>query len=169
MKYDLHNSLVDSELERVDILLKEAKYDDAENVLRFIETNFGTSGKLCIKKAKYHTCVLQFDVALNEYKEANKSYILHIGKGEDPICLLHISKIRKILSGKFTENDFIKYVKSLIGNENYSIPKGMHFTFKPLMKEKLTLKAVLMLIICFIMLIFLVLLFIFPSKFSIHS
>ena len=104
-------------LERVDALLKEAKYDDAQNVLRLVETNFGASGKLYIKKAKYHTSVLQFNATLDEYKEANKSYILHVGKGEDPICLLHISKIKKILSGKFTENDFIKYAKSLIGNK----------------------------------------------------
>lgn len=168
MKYDLHNSLVDSELERVDTLLKEAKYDDAQNVLRFIETNFGASGKLYIKKAKYHTCILQFDVALEEYKEANKSYILHIGKGEDPICILHISKIKKILSGKFTENDFLKYAKSLTSNENYSIPEGIHYLFKPPIKEKLTLKAVLILIVCFIVFIFLILLFIFPSKFLIR-
>ena len=156
-------------LERVDALLKEAKYDDAQKVLRLVEANFGASEKLCIKKAKYHTSVLQFNATLDEYKEANKSYILHVGKGKDTICLLHISKIKKILSGKFTENDFIKYAKSLIGNENYSIPKGIHFTFKPLMKEKLTLKTVLILVVCFIMFIFLVLLYIFPSKFSIHS
>lgn len=104
-------------LERVDALLKEAKYDDAQNVLRLVETNFGASGKLYIKKAKYHTSVLQFNATLDEYKEANKSYILHVGKGKDTICLLHISKIKKILSGKFTENDFIKYAKSLIGNK----------------------------------------------------
>lgn len=98
-------------LERVDALLKEAKYDDAQKVLRLVETNFGASGKLYIKKTKYHTCVLQFNVALVEYKETNKSYILHVRKGEDTICLLHISKIKKILSGEFTEKDFIKICK----------------------------------------------------------
>lgn len=37
MKYKYENTLVNSELERVDILLRKGKYEDAYNTLTWIE------------------------------------------------------------------------------------------------------------------------------------
>lgn len=161
MKYKYENTLVNSELERVDVLLRKGKYEDAYNALTWIKKNYGPSGIVCTKKGIYYTCLFKFDVAKNEYRKANISYIVNIGHGEDPFCTYHISKINKITSKKLTEKEFVEYINDLLGSENYSIPKDIEYTYSPENKTKLTFKEILSCIGFLLVIIYLVAAFLF--------
>ena len=123
--------------------------------------NYGPSGIVCIKKGIYYTCLLKFHDAKNEYRKANISYIVNIGHGEDPFCTYHISKINKITSKKLTEKEFVEYINSLLGSENYTIPKGIEYTYSPEIKRNSLLKRFFFALAFLLVIIYLVAAFLF--------
>lgn len=169
MEYDLKDNILNSELDRIDNLIKEEKYDDAHNLLDLLEKNYGPSGKLFLKKAKYHTCLLKFPEAIKDYQEANKSYIMQIGNGEDPICTYHLPIVKKLMYGKMTQSQFIAYVKKLTKNDNYTIPDSITYTFKSEIKEKITLKRVASAIFVFLVMLAALALFLYNPLFFIWT
>lgn len=166
MQYDLHNPIVDEGLDKVDSLIKSEQYDEARLLLKEIESTYGKSGKLYLKKTKYHTCVLKFNKALEEYKEVNKSYIYFVGHGDEPTCAENFRYICKLSDNLMTEKQLIEYAKILTKNENYTVPKDIHYTFRPEEDTKITPRKIFEIILVSVVSIaFLILAICFPFYF----
>lgn len=95
-------------------------YEQSHSTYLGILEKEGASSILYFAMAKNLACMKKYDEAILLFEMANASFKLIQGE-EDFNCLYHIEQISN--RNQVPKNVFLKYMKSIAGNPNYTFPK----------------------------------------------
>lgn len=98
---------------------RKGNYEKALNLLDKFEKKSGVSVSTLNIRAKIYTCQQRFEEAIELYKISYKYCVKHFGE-PDITSDQHLYILQNMY--KMNDDEILKYLKEVSGNENYNIP-----------------------------------------------